>query len=139
LESSVLYPFRHKSDNRIYINYPTSPPTGLTTPSDVAITATPPLTPTPASQNSKSLAPGAIAGIVVGVLIALLVFVAALFFFIRRKAMRSSQRDSEIVEPDRKFVFTPAPVDLPRRPESSHSSMYYPEMELNDMGRVLVR
>src|SRR5205085_10437284 len=115
------------------------PPTGLTTPRAVAITSTPALTPTPASQNFKSLAPGAIAGIVVGVLIALLVFVAALFFFIRRKAVRTSQRDSDVIEQDRKFVFTPSPGDLPRRPESSHSSMYYPEMELNVMGRVLVR
>jgi hypothetical protein len=124
---------------RIFLPYPTPPPTGLIAPSDVGITATAALPPISSSQKSNSLTPGAIAGIVVGSLLALLVFIGACFLFIRRRAIRSSQRNSEVIEPDRKIVFTPSQVELPRRPESTHSSMYYPEMELNEMGKVLVR
>jgi hypothetical protein len=133
---------------RIFLPYPTPPPTGLIAPSDVGITATAALPPISSSQKSSST-PGAIAGIVVGSLLALLVFVGACFLFIRRRAIRSSQRNSEancsseqnseVIEPDRKIVFTPSQGELPRRPESTHSSMYYPEMELNEMGKVLVR
>ena len=123
----------------VFIPYPTPAPT-VVEPSYVAVTDTATTTPPTTSESSNSLAPGTIAGIVVGVLIALLAFVGACFFFIRRKAIHSSKhRNSNITEPDRKFPFKPSTGEFPRRPESAHSSIYYPEMELNEMGRVLVR
>jgi len=125
--------------NSVFIPYPTPAPTVVVEPSYVAVTDTATTTPT-TSESSNSLAPGTIAGIVVGVLIALLAFVGACFFFIRQKAIRSSKRrNSNVAEPDRKFPFKPSTGEFPRRPESAHSSIYYPEMELNEMGRVLVR